>query len=113
VLWSVAANALVSSRARENSSSAEHTTAQFVRYRDDLEQVATIGLIRAKNDGDEEPRSASIAQNEPGYDQAETAADLERLLASLSERERTILRLRFEEDLRAAITTCSDQPAAR
>jgi hypothetical protein len=57
VLWSVAANALVSSRARENSSSAEHTTAQFVRYRDDLEQV--------------------------------------------------------EEDLRAAITTWSNQPAAR
>ena len=77
MLWSVAANALVSSRARE----------------------------RRRADRD--------AQDEPGYDQAETAADLERLLASLSERERTILRLRFEEDLRTAITTCSSQPAAR
>jgi RNA polymerase sigma-B factor len=58
-----------------------------------------ISIDAPSNDDDEQPRSASVATEEAGYAQAETAADLERLLASLSERERTILRLRFEEDL--------------
>jgi RNA polymerase sigma-B factor len=56
--------------------------------------------LDAPTDADEEqPRSASVAQEEPGFDRAEQAADLQRLLASLTERERTILRMRFEEDL--------------
>jgi RNA polymerase sigma-B factor len=58
-----------------------------------------ISLDAPADDDSEQPRSASIAQDELGFDQAETAADLERLLALLSERERTILRLRFQEDL--------------
>jgi RNA polymerase sigma-B factor len=58
-----------------------------------------MSLDAASSNDDERPRSASMARNEPGYDQAETTADLQRLLASLSERERMILRLRFEEDL--------------
>jgi RNA polymerase sigma-B factor len=58
-----------------------------------------ISLDAPNDEDDGQPRAASIAQPEPGYDQAETAVDVERLLALLSERERTILRLRFEEDL--------------
>jgi RNA polymerase sigma-B factor len=58
-----------------------------------------ISLDAPNDDDDGPPRSALIAQDEPGYDQAETAVDVKRLLASLSERERTILWLRFEEDL--------------
>jgi RNA polymerase sigma-B factor len=37
--------------------------------------------------------------DDPGYAQVEVAVDLEQLLAGLSERERTVLRLRFHEDL--------------
>jgi RNA polymerase sigma-B factor len=36
---------------------------------------------------------------EPGYERAESSADLERLLSCLSARERVVLRLRFEEDM--------------
>jgi RNA polymerase sigma-B factor len=37
--------------------------------------------------------------DEPGYERAESSADLERLLSTLTARERVVLRLRFEEDM--------------
>jgi RNA polymerase sigma-B factor len=58
-----------------------------------------LSLDEPVDGGGEHPRSASIAQYERGYDLAETAADLDRLLAVLTERERIILRLRFADDL--------------
>jgi RNA polymerase sigma-B factor len=58
-----------------------------------------ISLDAPTDHANEQPRSAAIAREEPGYERAETAADLERLLSQLNERERLILRLRFEDDL--------------
>ena len=53
------------------------------------------------------PRTASAARLaggsiDPGYEHAETAAVVDGLLATLGEREREILRLRFAEDLTQA-----------
>ncbi|HEX6021309.1 MAG TPA: sigma-70 family RNA polymerase sigma factor [Solirubrobacter sp.] len=39
------------------------------------------------------------SSDEPGFERAEDAADLQRLLDTLTPRERVILRLRFEEDM--------------
>jgi len=52
-------------------------------------------------DGDE-PFGRSVGGEDPGYGRAENAAVVERLMRNLSEREREILRLRFEEDLTQA-----------
>jgi len=41
----------------------------------------------------------TIATEDDGYQQVEDTADLDRLLAALPDRERTILRLRFHEDM--------------
>ena len=45
---------------------------------------------------EEEPR---IGRHDPAFEQVERAADVDRLLARLPEREQQILRLRFQEDL--------------
>ena len=45
------------------------------------------------------PRLGSVAVEDDGFGRAERIADLDRLLAHLAPRERTILRLRFHEDL--------------
>jgi RNA polymerase sigma-B factor len=58
-----------------------------------------ISLDAPASDDDDRPPPALIAHYDPGYDDAETAADVDRMLASLTERERTILQLRFQEDL--------------
>jgi RNA polymerase sigma-B factor len=58
-----------------------------------------ISLDASTNGDEEDLRAISIAQEETGFAEVEHAADLDRMLASLSERERTILRLRFEDDL--------------
>jgi RNA polymerase sigma-B factor len=41
----------------------------------------------------------TLASHEDGYERAEDAADLDRLLARLPDREQMILRLRFQEDM--------------
>ena len=43
-----------------------------------------------------------LAANDPGFDRVEDAAFVDGLLNTLSDRERTILRLRFEDDLTQA-----------
>jgi RNA polymerase sigma-B factor len=58
-----------------------------------------LSLDAPADDDGEEPRAVSVAVEDPGFADAERSADLDRLLASLTERERLILRLRFEEDL--------------
>jgi RNA polymerase sigma-B factor len=50
-------------------------------------------------DGEEEPVGSLIGGEDPGFDRAEQAVDVERMLARLPERDARILRLRFEEDL--------------
>src|SRR3954451_5906174 len=53
----------------------------------------------ARDEDDDDPRGSLLGHDEPGYRRAEQAADLDRLLSRLSDRERLILRLRFQEDL--------------
>jgi len=56
-------------------------------------------LDRPTDDAELEPRAARLSDEERGYRRVERASDLDRMLASLSDRERLILRLRFEADL--------------
>ena len=59
-----------------------------------------ISLDRPVNDADEvETVGSLVGHVDPGYARAEAAVDLADLLEHLPERERTALRLRFEEDL--------------
>ena len=59
-----------------------------------------ISLDRPINDADEaETIGALLGHEDPGYVRAEAAVDLTQLLEQLPERERAVLRLRFEEDL--------------
>jgi RNA polymerase sigma-B factor len=51
------------------------------------------------DDGDE---GLSVGHDDPGFERAEDTAVVERLMRCLSEREREILRLRFEDDLTQA-----------
>ena len=52
-----------------------------------------------EEEGEGRTRHQSVGAEDAGYAQAEQAAELGRAFASLSEREREIVRLRFEEDL--------------
>jgi len=68
-----------------------------------LEARATATAHRADSldrplyeDEEEEPR---IGREDPAFERVERAADVDRLLARLPEREQRILRLRFQEDL--------------
>jgi RNA polymerase sigma-B factor len=58
-----------------------------------------LSLDQLADEHDGEGPARPVAQEEPGYGQVERAADLERLLAHLKPRERTVLQLRFGEDL--------------
>jgi RNA polymerase sigma-B factor len=58
-----------------------------------------ISLDQPAREDDDEPGRQPIGQEDSGYADVEQAADLERLLSRLSEREQIVLRLRFQEDL--------------
>jgi RNA polymerase sigma-B factor len=52
----------------------------------------------AQDDGDD-PREHLVATEDPGYARAEQTADLDRMLSRLSERQRAVVRMRFQEDM--------------
>jgi RNA polymerase sigma-B factor len=60
-----------------------------------------VSLDRPRSDDEEEGDSFadSLGEEDPGFGMAEDAATVDRLMRVLSEREREVLRLRFEEDL--------------
>src|SRR3954452_9501534 len=60
-----------------------------------------VSLARARDDDDEEGTGIadSVGIDDPGFSVAEDAATVERLMRVLTDREREVLRLRFEEDL--------------
>jgi len=72
----------------------EALAANTAHYPDSLDRPVT-------EDGDEMIELVG-AREDPGYARAENAALVDRLLNTLSERERHILRLRFEEELTQA-----------
>ena len=74
---------------------------QVLEAREAAGAYRAVSLDRPRDDDDED--GAGIADavgiDDPGFSVAEDAATVERLMRVLGEREREVLRLRFEEDL--------------
>jgi RNA polymerase sigma-B factor len=76
------------------------TAERVLEAREAAGAYRAISLDRPHDDAEEpEQVSDSIGAEDPGFDLAEDAATVERLMAVLGEREREVLRLRFVEDL--------------
>ncbi|MDQ3609073.1 MAG: SigB/SigF/SigG family RNA polymerase sigma factor [Actinomycetota bacterium] len=65
-------------------------------------RAASLEAPRRGGEDDDDTVGAALGHDEDGYALAEHRAVLERLLATLDERERMVLRLRFEQDLTQA-----------
>ena len=77
------------------------TLEQVLEAREASGAYRAVSLDRPRTDSDEEGDSYAdaVGADDPGFKIAEAAATVERLMRVLSEREREVLRLRFEEDL--------------
>jgi RNA polymerase sigma-B factor len=77
------------------------TTEQVLEAREAAGAYRAVSLDRPRDDDDDEGEgvSATVGAEDPGYGVAEDAATVHRLMRVLTEREREVLRLRFEEDL--------------
>ena len=77
------------------------TAEQVLEAREAAGAYRAVSLDRPRDDDDED--GAGIADavgiDDPGFSVAEDAATVERLMRVLTDREREVLRLRFEEDL--------------
>jgi RNA polymerase sigma-B factor len=74
---------------------------QVLEAREASAAYRAVSLDRPRSDDEEEGDSFadSLGEEDPGFGLAEDAATVDRLMRVLSEREREVLRLRFEEDL--------------
>jgi RNA polymerase sigma-B factor len=74
---------------------------QVLEAREASAAYRAVSLDRPRSDGEEEGDSYADAFGieDPGFGLAEDAATVDRLMRVLSDREREVLRLRFEEDL--------------
>jgi RNA polymerase sigma-B factor len=74
---------------------------QVLEAREAAGAYRAVSLDRPRGEESEEgdPFAEAFGIEDPGFSQAEHAATVERLMAALSDREREVLRLRFEEDL--------------
>jgi RNA polymerase sigma-B factor len=77
------------------------TLEQVLEAREASAAYRAVSLDRPRTEGDEESDSYAdaVGADDPGFGIAEASATVERLMRVLSEREREVLRLRFEEDL--------------
>jgi RNA polymerase sigma-B factor len=77
------------------------TLEQVLEAREASAAYRAVSLDRPRTDDEEDGDSYADAfgVEDPGYRIAEASATVERLMEVLSEREREVLRLRFEEDL--------------
>jgi RNA polymerase sigma-B factor len=76
------------------------TPEQVLEAREAAGAYRAVSLDRPRNEDDEEGELVdAFGTEDHGYAVAEDAATVERLMRVLSEREREVLRLRFEEDL--------------
>jgi RNA polymerase sigma-B factor len=76
------------------------TTEQVLEAREAAGAYRAVSLDRPRDDDEEgDGMTESMGVEDPGFHLAEAAATVERLMGALSEREREVLRLRFEEDL--------------
>jgi RNA polymerase sigma-B factor len=76
-------------------------TEQVLEAREASAAYRAVSLDRPRDDDDEESGGIadSVGIEDPGFSVAEDAATVERLMRVLTDREREVLRLRFEEDL--------------
>jgi RNA polymerase sigma-B factor len=77
------------------------TLEQVLEAREAAAAYRAVSLDRPRADDDESGESYADAfgEEDPGFRLAEESATVDRLMRVLSEREREVLRLRFEEDL--------------
>jgi RNA polymerase sigma-B factor len=77
------------------------TQEQVLEAREASAAYRAVSLDRPRTDNDEEgdPFADAFGIEDPGFGHAEDSATVERLMRVLSDREREVLRLRFEEDL--------------
>ena len=76
------------------------TTEQVLEAREAAGAYRAVSLDRPRDDDEDgDGMAESMGAEDPGFGIAEDAATVERLMASLSDREREVLRLRFAEDL--------------
>jgi RNA polymerase sigma-B factor len=79
------------------------TTEQVLEAREAAGAYRAVSLDRPRDDEEDgEGVGESMGVEDPGFGLAEDAATVQRLMAVLGEREREVLRLRFEEDLTQA-----------
>jgi RNA polymerase sigma-B factor len=65
-------------------------------------RASSLDVPRSSRDEETESMAEAIGATDQGYDRAEERATLEPLMAGITERERTVLRLRFSDDLTQA-----------
>jgi RNA polymerase sigma-B factor len=77
------------------------TQEQVLEAREAAGAYRAVSLDRPRSEDEEEGDSYAdaVGADDPGFARAENAATVDRLMSVLSEREREVLRLRFEEDL--------------
>jgi RNA polymerase sigma-B factor len=78
------------------------TTEQVLEAREAAGAYRAVSLDRPRDDDEDGGEGITYGIEDPGYGLAEDAATVERLMRVLSDREREVLRLRFEEDLTQA-----------
>jgi RNA polymerase sigma-B factor len=83
----------------ELAASCGATSEQVLEARGTATAHRAISLDGLVHEDDDEGPARLVGHEDAGYSTAEQSADLERLLSTLSDRERTVLRLRFQEDL--------------
>jgi RNA polymerase sigma-B factor len=85
--------------AEEVAERCEVTVEQMLEARATVSAHRADSLDRPYNDEEDLSRGDLIGGPDPGYRRVEQVADLDRMLARLPEREKKIVRLRFENDL--------------
>jgi RNA polymerase sigma-B factor len=77
------------------------TTEQVLEAREAAAAYRAVSLDRPRDEDEEDTTGIadSVGIEDPGFSVAEDAATVERLMRVLTDREREVLRLRFEEDL--------------
>jgi RNA polymerase sigma-B factor len=86
--------------AAEMAERMEITPEQVLEAREAAAAYRAVSLDRPRDDDDEsEGFGEAFGREDPGYSVAEDSATVERLMRVLGDREREVLRLRFEEDL--------------
>jgi RNA polymerase sigma-B factor len=80
------------------------STELILEAREAAAAYRAVSLDRPRDDDEDgaDPLGDAVGVMDPGYDVAEDAATVERLMRVLSDREREVLRLRFAEDLTQA-----------